>query len=125
MKQLLLIFLLLSARPLFEIQPQPIADTVVVARRPWMMIASYYHQSLHLGLTASGVRYDSRRLTAAHPYLPFGTRLWLRANNRSVVVVVNDRGPFVPGRHLDLSRAAAQRLGMIRQGILEVDVEVL
>ena len=68
--------------------------------------------------TASGERMNPRALTAAHRSLPFGTRLKVtnKRNGRSVVVRVNDRGPFVRGRVLDLSRAAARSLGLVSSG---------
>jgi rare lipoprotein A len=62
-------------------------------------------------ITASGKRFNPNGLTAAHRTLPFGTKLRITHKGRSVVVTVNDRGPFVHGRHLDLSRAAARALG--------------
>jgi rare lipoprotein A len=77
-------------------------------------IASVYSDD-YSGETAAGEEYDPDQFTAAHPTLPFGTllRVSTPCNLRSVTVVVNDRGPFVPGRVLDLSRAAAMALGMV------------
>jgi rare lipoprotein A len=77
--------------------------------------------------TASGEAFDPAALTMAHPTLPFGTRVRVTnvENRRSVVVVVNDRGPFVRGRIADLSEAAARRLGMIADGVVEALLEVL
>lgn len=72
--------------------------------------------------TASGEPFDGRSLTAAHRTLPFGTRLRVSYGSRSVVVRVNDRGPYVGGRALDLSRAAAAKLGMIEAGVARVCV---
>lgn len=71
-------------------------------------------------LTANGEVFTSNDLTAAHKTLPFGTRLRVTLGNRSVVVRINDRGPFVAGRALDLSRAAAVRLGMLKAGVAQV-----
>ena len=87
-------------------------------------IASYYADSLHGNKTASGERYDKNELTAAHPWLPFGTRLLVTnlKNGRTVEVRVNDRGPFIKGRIIDLSRAAAKELKMIRSGITKVTI---
>lgn len=90
--------------------------------------ASYYSDSLAGNHTANGEIYDPRQLTAASRTLPFGTRLRVTRidNNKSVEVRVNDRGPF--GRRtriLDLSRAAAEALDMIRAGVVKVRVEVL
>lgn len=72
--------------------------------------------------TASGEMMDPSKMTAAHPSLPFGTRIEVtnRANGRSVIVRVNDRGPFVRGRIVDVSKEAARRLGMVRSGIVPV-----
>jgi rare lipoprotein A len=88
-------------------------------------LASYYAQSLHGKVTASGEHYHRERLTAAHRSLPFGTRLKVTnlSNGREVVVRVNDRGPFIKGRIIDLSYAAAKALRMIRQGVVKVRLE--
>lgn len=89
--------------------------------------ASWYSDALAGRRTASGEPYDPTELIAAHRALPFGTRLRVTnlANDRSVEVRVIDRGPFVAGRMLDLSRSAAERIGMIRAGHAPVRVEVL
>ena len=90
-------------------------------------VASYYADKYHGRRTASGERFDQRKMTAAHRTLPFGTKVRVTdpANGRSVVVRVNDRGPFVKGRVIDLSRAAAERLGIVRAGLADVRIEVL
>ena len=89
--------------------------------------ASYYHDSLHGRQTASGEIYNKSAMTAAHKYLPLGTRV--RVTNvktgKSIKVKINDRGPFVKGRIIDLSRKAATKLGMIDKGIVNVKVEIL
>ncbi|HEX4892096.1 MAG TPA: septal ring lytic transglycosylase RlpA family protein [Hyphomicrobiaceae bacterium] len=87
-------------------------------------IASYYWQSQK---TASGETFDKMGMTAAHRSLPFGTRVRVTniTNRRSVVVRINDRGPFKPGRVIDLSFAAAGEIGMHAQGLARVVVEVL
>ena len=84
--------------------------------------ASYYAASLDGRPTASGEPYDHDELTAAHRTLPFGTRLLVRnaRNGQEVVVTVNDRGPFIRGRMLDLSGAAARRLGVVKAGTAPV-----
>jgi peptidoglycan lytic transglycosylase len=90
-------------------------------------LASWYGQP-HQGLkTASGEAFDMNKLTAAHRTLPFGTRLRVTnvENGKSVVVRVNDRGPHVAGRVLDLSYRAAQALGMTDAGVARVEVVVL
>ncbi len=86
--------------------------------------ASWY--ALH-SRTASGERMNPGLLTAAHKSLKFGTRLLVtnRNNGKSVVVRINDRGPFIRGRVLDLSRAAAQNIGMVRSGTGKVCYEII
>jgi rare lipoprotein A len=76
--------------------------------------ASFYGPGLHGRRTASGERFDQQKLTAAHPKLPFGTEVTVTnlENGRSVRVEINDRGPFTRNRAIDLSRAAAQRIGI-------------
>jgi rare lipoprotein A len=91
-------------------------------------MASYYGDKFAGQTTASGERFDPDEMTAAHPRLPFGTMVRvtrLDGEERSVVVRINDRGPFVDDRIIDVSKAAAQELGMIREGVVEVRVEVL
>lgn len=84
-------------------------------------LASYYHDSLAGNLTANGERYDPLAATAAHRTLPLGTVLdVVRRDGRAVRVRVNDRGPYVDGRILDLSRGAATALDMLRAGVIEV-----
>jgi rare lipoprotein A len=82
-------------------------------------VGSYYGESLRGRRTASGERFDPDALTAAHPRLAFGTCLRVENadNGRSVRVRVNDRGPFVPGRILDVSAAAARALDFVRTGL--------
>jgi len=88
-------------------------------------LASWY--DLEGRRTASGERFDQRGLTAAHRSLPLGTRVRITnlANGRSVRVRINDRGPFARGRVIDVSRAAAERLGMLGSGTTRVRIEVL
>lgn len=89
--------------------------------------ASYYSDALAGRPTASGEPYDPQALTAAHKTLPFRTvvRVVHEDNQRVVYVRINDRGPFVRGRVLDLSKAAAKDLGLLRQGVAKVRVEVV
>lgn len=91
------------------------------------MVASWYGPKYHGRRTASGVVFDMNALTAAHKTLPFGTRLKVThvGNHRSVIVEVNDRGPFIAGRDLDLSYGAARKLGMVEQGVARVKIERL
>ena len=90
-------------------------------------IASYYHDSLHGNPTASGTPYDRESLTAAHRTLPFGTRIRVtnQENGRTLVLTVNDRGPFVAGRIVDVSRRAARELGFERQGLVRVTLTLV
>lgn len=90
-------------------------------------IASWYGERFQGRPTASGEPYDMRAMTAAHPTLSFGTRIRVThlENGRSVTVRINDRGPFIEGRIVDLSRRAAEELGIIREGVAPVRVEVL
>lgn len=85
-------------------------------------MASWYGPGFHGRRTASGEPYDMHALTAAHPTLPFGTRVRVRslANGKEVDVRITDRGPFGKGRIIDLSRAAADALGMLGAGVKEV-----
>jgi len=95
------------------------------AARAEVGLASFYAERFDGRRTASGARYDPRALTCAHPAAPFGTRLRVTEleSGRSVVVTVNDRGPFVRGRVVDLSLAAARALGMVERGVARVSVE--
>jgi rare lipoprotein A len=104
----------LAARP--AANPAPTTDASIG-------IASFYKFD---SKTASGEQFNPSELTAAHRTLPFGTRLRVTnlATGQSVTVRVNDRGPFIPGRVVDVSRAAAEELGMIDRGITKVKLEV-
>jgi len=88
-------------------------------------VAAFYSADYH-GRTASGERYDPGRFTCAHRTLPFGTRVRVTdaRTHRSVVVTVNDRGPFNKGRMIDLSLAAAKALHMIDRGLIRVTAVV-
>jgi rare lipoprotein A len=87
-------------------------------------LASYYADRFHGRRTASGERYDRHAYTAAHRRLPFGTKVQVTRldNGETVAVHINDRGPFVKGRVIDLSYAAAKRLGMLRRGVVRVKI---
>ena len=78
-------------------------------------------------MTANGELFDMHAMTAAHKTLPFGTKVRLTnpTNSRSVVVRINDRGPFIPGRLIDVSRAAARKLGMIKRGHASLQLEIV
>lgn len=90
-------------------------------------VASFYGRRFHGRLTANGERFDMNAMTAAHRTLPFGSRVRVTnpRNGQSVIVRINDRGPFVRGRTIDLSRAAATEIGMIRSGHARVELELL
>ncbi len=131
MKRLILsLGLAALAVPGFAQQAGPIApggrraEARVTARQG---VASYYAASLHGRRTANGERYDRRALTAAHKTLPFGTLLRVTStyNGRAVLVRVNDRGPFIRGRQLDLSGAAADQLRMRQRGTHRVRFEIV
>ncbi len=90
-------------------------------------IASYYHDKHHGNKTASGIIYDRNSFVCAHKDLPFGTKLLVTnlSNNKKVIVTVVDRGPFIRGREIDLSFAAADSLGMIEKGVQKVDYKII
>jgi rare lipoprotein A len=89
--------------------------------------ASYYGDEFKGAKTASGERFNPNDFTAAHKKYPFGTQLKVTnpKNGKSVTVRVNDRGPFVKGRDIDLSKAAAKELGITDHGVADVKVELL
>lgn len=89
--------------------------------------ASYYGKRFHGRTTANGERFDMHAMTAAHRTLPFGTKVRVtnRNNGKAVIVRINDRGPYSGGRVIDLSRAAAETIGMIRAGVISVNIEVI
>lgn len=89
--------------------------------------ASWYGGKFHGRKTANGERFDMNALTAAHKSLPFGTKVRVtnESNGKSVVVRINDRGPFVGKRVLDLSRGAANAVGMTKSGVAKVKIEIL
>lgn len=89
--------------------------------------ASFYADKFEGRTTASGEKYKHSKLTAAHKTLPFGTKVKVTnlANNQEVEVVINDRGPYVDGRIIDLSKSAAEKLGFINLGLADVKMEVI
>ncbi len=86
--------------------------------------ASYYSDNLSGSKTANGEKYKPSELTAAHKKLPFGTNVKVTnlQNGKTVSVRINDRGPFVSGRIIDLSKAAAKEIGMIQSGVVKVKI---
>src|SRR5881396_4388682 len=104
-----------------EPSPPPIVNGVQVG------VASWYGPGFHGNRTANGEIYDQYELTAAHPSLPLGTRAMVTnlSSGRAVEVRINDRGPFVDGRAIDLSYAAARTIGLVGPGTGRVRIEVL
>jgi rare lipoprotein A len=100
------------------------ATTGSLPRGALVGVASFYTEGVR---TANGERLNPNALTAAHPSLPFGTRLRITsvASGRSVIVRVNDRGPFIKGRAVDVSYSAAKELGMTERGVAKVKMEVV
>ena len=90
-------------------------------------VASYYADKFHGRKTANGEIFDMYALTAAHKSLPFNTMVKVTNldNGKSVVVRINDRGPFVAGREIDVSKAAASKLGMLSEGVARVSLQIL
>ena len=90
-------------------------------------IASWYGPGFDGNLTANGEVYDMNGISAAHKTLPFGTivRVVDLETGRSIVVRINDRGPFVEGRIIDLSKGAAEKLGMVERGIVPVGLRIV
>jgi rare lipoprotein A len=86
---------------------------------------SFYADKFQGRATASGAAFDQHKMTAAHRTLPFGTQVKVvnLANGRSVNVTINDRGPFAPGRIIDVSKKAAQKLGMVNAGVANVKIQ--
>ncbi|MEH2311232.1 MAG: septal ring lytic transglycosylase RlpA family protein [Nostoc sp.] len=130
--------LLGNASPLKEITNLPVRLPVSIPKLPKQIavgpvrisfggIASYYGYDGSGNRTASGQRFNPEEMTAAHRSLPFGTqvRVTNTYNGRSVVVRINDRGPFIRGRIIDLSAGAARILGMMGSGVAQVHIEVL
>lgn len=114
-----------SAVDVIAIDP-PAAPDVPAIRSLGTGVASYYGRRFHGRTTASGERFDMHGLTAAHRTLPFGSKVRVTnpRNGKSVVVRINDRGPFSGGRTIDLSRAAAEEIGLVRAGHGEVELEL-
>ncbi|GAB5466302.1 MAG: hypothetical protein Kapaf2KO_17380 [Candidatus Kapaibacteriales bacterium] len=101
--------------------PSSESGTVIIGK------ASYYGEKFHGRTTANGEKFDMYAMTAAHKSLPFGTVLEVvnLRNGKKTKVRVNDRGPFVPGRVLDLSKGAAEELDMISDGVIEVEIRII
>jgi rare lipoprotein A len=104
-------------------------DVAYAKYRPQSQVgmASYYGKKFHGRKTANGERFDMNKLTAAHRSYPFGTVLQVTnlRNNKQVKVRVNDRGPYVGSRVIDLSKQAAKELGFVSSGVTKVKIEVV
>ncbi|MEM7689967.1 MAG: septal ring lytic transglycosylase RlpA family protein [Pseudomonadota bacterium] len=113
-----------GAVDLEDIDP-PLGPRIIRSLGPG--VASYYGRRFHGRLTANGERFNMNAMTAAHKSLPFGTRVRVTnpSNGRSVTVRINDRGPFVRGRTIDLSRRAARELGLISRGHARVTLDIV
>src|SRR3954467_11404375 len=109
------------------VQSVPGGQTAPVESKAAVGIASFYGQKYQGRRTASGEVYDMRKMTAAHRSLPFGVNVRVTdlSNNRAVIVRINDRGPFVRNRIIDLSLAAARQLGIVQHGSAQVRLEIL
>lgn len=106
-----------------RLRPSPTEDEPLWQR--WQRgLASWYGDAFHNRRTANGERFDMNGFTAAHRTLPFGTEVTVRnpRNNRTVVVRINDRGPHIGNRSIDLSRAAASALGILNRGTAQVEL---
>lgn len=108
----------------FSYYPERIIETT---NREFEAVATWYGPGFHGKRTASGEVYNQYELTAAHRTLPFGTRVRVTntINNKSTVVRINDRGPYIPGRGLDISYGAAKEIGLLEAGIARVKIEIL
>jgi rare lipoprotein A len=106
---------------------EPIRLVVVPQEKAEIGVASWYGEEFQGNETASGEIYDLNGLTAAHPTLPFGTtvRVTNLKNNKEILLRVNDRGPYIGQRVIDVSLAAAKRLGFVYEGITQVRIEVV
>jgi rare lipoprotein A len=125
--------LLLSLMPIFRSVKKAIVlmflftAAVAMADHEMQGLASWYGGKFHGRLTSSGEIFDTNTMTAAHKTLPFGTMVKVTNldNGTTAIVKINDRGPFVEGRIIDLSRAAADELGMVGTGVARVSLEIV
>jgi rare lipoprotein A len=116
-----------TSAPRFRSEPRSVPVSRDITVHQLSGIASYYADEFDGRTTASGEQYDMHALTAAHRTLPFSTtvRVTNRENGRSVVVRINDRGPFKDDRVIDLSLEAAQRIGLTAKGTGPVTLEII
>ena len=113
-----------ASTSLFETAVQAPVRALANAGRSFAGMASFYGSESGTR-TASGQRFNQGAMTAAHRSLPFGTKLRVTHGSRSVVVTINDRGPFIRGRVLDLSKGAASAIGLTSRGVGRVVAEVM
>ncbi len=125
-------FALIAINSLFfyscSVMPKPAGVTPIIATiesSPQLVVTSHYSTKLAGNRTASGEIYDPSKLTCAHKTLPFGTMVKVKnpKNSKIVIVKINDRGPFIRGRELDISNAAATKLAI--SGVQQVEMEIL
>jgi peptidoglycan lytic transglycosylase len=116
-----------EARPASETVRPPLGSSTLPAASGEVGIASWYGEDFDGNPTASGEVYDMNGLTAAHPSLPLGTNVKVTnlCNKRSTILRVNDRGPYVQGRLIDVSKAAAYSMGFMASGLALVEVKVV
>lgn len=119
-----LFILILTVLILSSCASTPRVDYILRQRNDYV-VASWYGHRFNGRPTASGERFDMYAMTCAHKTLKFGTRLRVTnpVNNKSVIVTVNDRGPFIRGRDLDLSYGAAKKIGIVKKGVGRVKIE--
>lgn len=135
MRRRLSMFLAALSWPLLAILMAPAVQSPLAARlapdikpiRSWRAVASWYGEDFHGRTTASGSPFDMYAATAAHPSLPLGSlvRIVNPKNGRSQLARINDRGPYVDGRELDMSYLVASRLGLVERGVAAVRIELL
>ena len=109
------------------VTPLALLFGAAVNAAPFRALASWYGPGFYGNLTANGEVYTGNEYTTAHPSLPFGTRVRVTKprTGATIVVRVNDRGPFIGPRQFDLSRAAAQAIGLIHSGVANLQFEIL
>jgi len=122
--RLIKLFILFCIFFLSSCASTPRVDSIPKQRANYV-VASWYGQKFNGKRTASGERFDMYAMTCAHKTLQFGTKLRVTNpdNKKSVIVIVNDRGPFIRGRDLDLSYGAAKKIGIVKQGVGRVTIE--
>jgi rare lipoprotein A len=116
-----------GSTPRFTTKERQSSDLISSAHHQLEGVASYYADKFHGRTTANGEIFDMHSLTAAHRTLPFNTKLKVRniENDKTVVVRINDRGPFKDNRVIDLSLKAAQRIDLIANGTARVELEII